>query len=162
MYHQDDTQEMRIRQAETEEVEQLVKDRRQGKAPVAYRIVGVLMGAAALIMWGFLGALAQLDPGATLTRGTATFLTFAVVVACGAVASLAVWAVVQDRRAQDAKADRIREHDRARQERLVKDALGVFLRDGDSSARESLERVQGLINSSAESRASVHSFRGRG
>ncbi|WP_405099630.1 hypothetical protein [Micromonospora sp. NBC_01412] len=82
-------------------------------------------------------------------------------VASAAVASLAAWAAVQDRRAQDAKADRIRAHDQARQERLIKDAVGVFLRDGDSAARELMEQTQRVING-ADDGGVVRQFRGRG
>lgn len=155
-----DSQELRRVTQEEVEVHRILKRRQQQTHHFAYGVVASILGATTLIVWGFIAADARRSAEEPLTQSYAAFLSFAIFLGISASASALTWAIVWDGRKQAAEDDRIREFHEDRQVRALRDAIGVFLREGDADAREAMAQAQRLINGTDG--GTVHQFRSRG
>lgn len=89
-------------------------------------------------VWIFTAADAR--HGASLTLGYALWLSLALALSIAASAAACTWAVLKDNRRRD-----------ARQMRAIRNAVKVFLRDGDRAADGAMTAVQSLIDRSDRS-----------
>ena len=160
--HPEDSQELRNAEDEHREVRAILRRRQQHGASTTYRVLAGSAGSAALVMWGFIVANAAVNPGGHVGRAYAAFLALAVVVGVAAVAAVFTWLRERDGSRRSAEADRIREYQHTRQVKAIRDAIGVFLRDGDEDARWALTQTQNLINGTGTDGGNVRHFRGRG
>ncbi|MCG5464330.1 hypothetical protein MED01_002496 [Micromonospora sp. MED01] len=125
---------------------------------MTYRILAGLAGGAALLLWGYIFADSAHRPGAPIDRAYGAFLTFSAVVAVAAVMAGIIWLRERDASRHRAEADLIRAHYQGRQVKAIRDAIGVFLSDGDEAARQVMAHTQQIVNGGA----SVSHLRGRG
>ncbi|MFI2663389.1 hypothetical protein [Micromonospora carbonacea] len=158
---QEDTQEIRRRSEEEDEVRAILKRRQKETGHRGYGITAAVLGVLALCTWIFIFADARRAFGEPITQGYAAFLAFSGVLGIAASAATFTWAIVRDERRRTAEADRIREYHEARHVRAIRDAIGVFLREGDAAALAALERTQGYLNGT-DGQGVVRQFRGRG
>lgn len=136
---------------EAREVEQLVRRRRKNKGHIVHGVIAGALCAAALCMWATVRADVAHTPGGPLSTRYAAYLAFAIVLGVAAAASTLTWLIVWNINARAAESDRIREYHEARQMRVIREAIGVFLQDGDRDTQGALRAVQGLINRSDSS-----------
>lgn len=156
----EDTQDVGRTQDEHDDVRQIIRQRQKPGAPLAYSILAGLSGGAALLLWGYIFADSAHEPGAPIDREYGAFLAFSAVVGVSAAMSGIIWLRERDASRNRADADRIREHQHTRQVKAIRDAIGVFLRDGDEDARKLMAQTQQFINGTEG--GTVHRFRGRG
>lgn len=156
-----DTQDLRRTEDEHREVRATLKQRQQHGAAMTYRVLAGVTGGLALLLWGFLIANSAHRPGAPIDRAYGTLLTFAAVAAVAAVITGIIWLRERDASRHRAEADRIRAYYQSRQVRAIRDAIGVFLREGDEDARKLMTQTQNFINGTGTD-GNVHQFRGRG
>lgn len=99
--------------------------------------------------------------GAPLTSDYAAFLATSVVLGISAVAAALTWLIVfhVDRRAREV--DEIRAYYEARQERAIRQAMELFLAEGDATARTLMEQVQ-TVTSGTTDGATVSRLPSRG
>ncbi|MFG1846878.1 hypothetical protein [Micromonospora carbonacea] len=147
---QEDTQELRRRTEEEDEVRAILKRRQQETGHRGYGITAAILGVLALSVWIFIFADARRALHQPITQGYASFLAFSTVLGIVAGAAAFTWAIVREERRHAAEADRIREYHETRQVRALRDAITVFLRDGDRDTQGALTAVERLINSRSE------------
>lgn len=133
---------------EAKAVERLIRRRRNSRTHVAFGVAAGVLGAVALCVWATVRADVAHGPDAPLSTTYAAYLAFAIVLGFAAFASAFTWLIVWNTNARVAEADRIREYHQARQVRVIQEAIGVFLRDGDRDTQGALRAVQSLINRS--------------
>lgn len=161
MPDQQDSQDLRRAQYEHDEIRELISRRRDPRVPFVYGMTAAGLSSVALLLWGVIGAVAISDPGAPQTRAFSSVVAFAAVLGVAASASAFTYVLERGDRRRAAESDRIREHHQVRQVRALKDAIGVFLRDGDEDARKLMAQTQQFINDTGTDGANVHRFRSR-
>lgn len=154
-----DSQELRQLTREHEEVSRMLGRRQRQTNHFAYGAVAATLGILALMVWVFIFADARRTAGRPLTQGYAVFLAFAVVLGIAGSAAAFTWAIVTEQRKRAAEDDKIRDYHEGRQVRAIRDAIAVFLREGDAEAQALMERTQRLFNGTDG--ASVHPFQHR-
>lgn len=154
-----DSQEITRVQSERAEVRALIRQRQDARVPPIYGISAGLLGAAAVAVWAVVVAYAAEKPPMPVTRAYAAALTLAAVLGVAASAATVTYVWERGARARTAAADRIREYDQDRLVRAVKDAMAVFIAEGDASAGAFMAQAQHLINGTEG--GNVRQFRGR-
>lgn len=129
-----------------DEVRQVLRQRQRTINPVGHIVVASVLGGVTLLMCGSIYANAHHRPGEALTKGDAAFLMFAIIVGICAAAAAAATSSVRDARRRAAEEDLIRECHQQQQLSAIRDAIAVFLRDGDHEAHGALSAVQNLID----------------
>lgn len=154
-----DSQELRRLTDEEAEVHRILKRRQEQTGRLVSGYVAAALGVLALAVWMFMVADSRHEFGHPLSQGYATVLGFSIVLGVAASATACTWAIVRDGRTRAAEDDKIREHHEARQARAIRDAIRVFLRDGDAEAQALMERTQQLFNGTDG--GNVHPFQHR-
>lgn len=149
------------------EVRHILRRRQRNTNHPVYGLVAAILGGTALLVWGFIYSDALHDGRDPLTQGYAAFLAFAIVVGFAATAAAATWMIVRDSRERGAEEDMIREHRQQQQLVAIRDAIAVFLREGDESALKVMAQTRHLLDTGTDSgtdpgMGTVHRFRGRG
>ncbi|MFD6565497.1 hypothetical protein [Micromonospora profundi] len=160
-YSPEDSQAIRRADTETAKVDRIIDRRRRVGARWPYRILATLTGTVAIVMWSLICADAATNPTAPVDRAYVALLTLAALAGFAAVVTGLVWLREHDASQHRADADRIREQQHAREVKSIKDAIGVFLREGDEDARWALTQTQNFINGTGTD-GNVRPFRGRG
>ncbi|MEV0214404.1 hypothetical protein [Micromonospora sp. NPDC050695] len=157
-----DTQDLRRAEDEHADVRRIIRQRQKATPPPIYRILTITTGSATLALWAIIYADSVNAPDAPIGRAYGSFLAFAGACALAAVVTLLSWLRERDASRHQAEADRIREFQHTRQVKALKDAIGVFLRDGDEAARQVMAHTQNFIDSTGTDGSNVHRFRSRG
>lgn len=157
-----DSQELRRLTDEEAEVHRILKRRQQQTNHLASGYVAATLGVLSLAAWMFMFADSRRAFGQPLSKGYATVLAFCIVLGVAASATACTWAIVRDGRTRAAEDDKIREHHEARQTRAIRDAIRVFLRDGDAEAQALMERTQQLFNGTDGGNVHLFQHRNRG
>lgn len=157
MRDQEDSQDLRRAQYEHDEIQKLIRDRRDPRVPFVYAMTAAILGSAALLLWGVIGAVAISNPGAPQTRAFAAVVAFSAVLGVAACVSAFVYVSERGHRRRAAESDRIRDFQDNRQVRVIREAIGVFLNDGDAAARDFMTETQQIVN--GRGGADVRQFR---
>jgi hypothetical protein len=158
---QEDSQAIRRANADKEELEKIVRRRRTAIPPAVYRNLAMFTGSAAIVVWTIIFVDCIDDANADIGRAYGSFLALGGSCALAAVATLLSWLRERDAARHRAEMDHIREDQHQRQVKAIRDAIGVFLRDGDDEARRILAQTQNFINGTGTDGSNVRSFRGR-
>lgn len=132
-------------------VRKLLRRRQRNINPGGHLVVTSVLGGVALLMWGSIYADARHDPAEVLTTGYAAFLAIAISLGICAAAAGAAWSSVRDARRRAAEEDVIREFHQQQQLDAIRDAVAVFLREGNRETHGALSVVQDLIDRSDRS-----------
>ncbi|MEV5211235.1 hypothetical protein AB0K35_27565 [Micromonospora sp. NPDC053740] len=146
MPHPEDSQDLRRAQYEHDEIEALIRARRDTRVPFVYAMTAATMGSAALLLWGVIGAVAISSPAAPQTRAFSAVVAFSAVLGVAACVSAFVYVSERADRRRAAESDRIRDYQDNRQVRVIREAIGVFLNDGDAAARDFMAETQQIVN----------------
>ena len=159
-FNAEDSQEIRRAGTEAAKVDGIIERRRRVGARWPYRTLATFTGTVAIVMWSLICADAATNPTAPVDRAYVALLTLAALAGFAAVVTGLVWLREHDASQHRADEDRIREQQHVREVRSVKEAIGVFLRDGDEDARWALTQTQQFINGTGTD-GNVRPFRGR-
>lgn len=123
-------------------VRAIIARRHRSRTHSLYGIAAGSLGAISIYVWAGIHADVEHRVGVPLTAGYAAALAMSVVLGISAVATTLTWLIVfhVDRRAREV--DEIRAYYEARQERAIRQAMDVFLAEGDATARTLMEQVQ--------------------
>lgn len=154
-YDGDDTRNASRDQQEAT-VQAIIARRRNSRTHSLYGIAAGILGTVSIYVWAGIRADVEHRVGMPLTADYAAALAMSVVLGISAVAATLTWLIVfhVDRRARD------RAYYEARQERAIRQAMELFLAEGDATARTLMEQVQTVT--SGTDGATVSRFPSRG
>lgn len=150
------------RNASRSQQEAIIARRRSNRTHSLYGIAAGILGTVSIYVWAGIRADVEHRVGMPLTADYAASLATSVVLGVSAVAATFTWLIVfhVDRRAREV--DEIRAYYEVRQERAIRQAMDVFLAEGDATARTLMEQVQTVTNGTDGATVSRFPSRGSG
>lgn len=160
-YDGDDTRNASRDQQEAT-VQAIIARRRNSRTHSLYGIAAGILGTVSIYVWAGIRADVEHRVGMPLTADYAASLATFVVLGISAVATTLTWLIVfhVDRRAREV--DEIRAYYEARQERAIRQAMELFLAEGDATARTLMEQVQTVTSGTDGATVSRLPSRGSG
>ncbi|MBM0239362.1 hypothetical protein JNW88_23485 [Micromonospora sp. ATA32] len=156
-------EDARVNEHDATEVRGILRRRRTTINPTVCSAIAGGLAAVTLLVSGFIYADVQHNPTELLTKQYAAFLAFALALAFAAAAAAFTWMIVRDARRRAADEDVIRQYHQQQQVDAIRDAIAVFLREGDASALKLMERTQEFLGAGTGTEMGrVHHLRHRG
>lgn len=150
------------RNASRSQQEAIIARRRSNRTHSLYGIAAGILGTVSIYVWAGIHADVEHRVGMPLTADYAASLATSVVLGVSAVAATFTWLIVfhVGRRAREV--DEIRAYYEVRQEWAIRQAMDVFLAEGDATARTLMEQVQTVTNGTDGATVSRFPSRGSG
>ncbi|MFY1656027.1 hypothetical protein [Micromonospora sp. WMMD1274] len=135
---------------EEEAVGAVLKRRHRNTAHAALGAIAALLGGITFLVWGRIYSDARHDPSGVLTKGFATFaaLGIALVIVAGGLAF--TWLLAREGRVRTAEGDFLREYWQRQQMAAIRDAIRVFLQEGDESTARAIAQTRGLLDTGTD------------
>ncbi|AYF26837.1 hypothetical protein CSH63_05070 [Micromonospora tulbaghiae] len=135
---------------EEETVGAILKSRQRNTAHAALGAITAVLGGITFLVWGCIYSDVRHDPSGVLTKGFATFtaLGIALVIVAGGLAF--TWLLAREGRVRTAQGDFVREYWQRQQMAAIRDAIRVFLQEGDESTARAIAQTRGLLDTGTD------------